>query len=174
VFFDVEVPVLRQSVAWSLRALMDQGGMPLAVALDQLRSYVRAAADVRMRQSLETALQRVELQVSTSEFGVGAQHQGVPTVPAALEWLKDPNGAYTTEVQGTLVDAMLEHSQALGLGADEWLTVAARDNKPPSRTGQGDDGVTITLRVKGSDLAAARAGRLTQEQVHGRVQVRVQ
>ena len=27
-FFDVEVPVLRQSVAWSLQALLDQGGLP--------------------------------------------------------------------------------------------------------------------------------------------------
>ena len=171
VFFDVEVPVLRQSVAWSLRALMDQSGVPLATALDQLRTAVRSVADTRMRQSLETALQRVELQVGGPDTPGATVRRGATPPPAALDWLNDPGGAYTTEVRNALVDAMLEHSQALGLGADEWLIVAARDNERRDRLSQGDETSTITLRVKGSDLAALRAGRITAEEARGRVQV---
>ena len=171
VFFDVEVPVLRQSVAWSLRALMDQSGVPLATALDQLRTAVRSVADTRMRQSLETALQRVELQVGGPDTPGATARRGATPPPAALDWLNDPGGAYTAEVRNALVDAMLEHSQALGLGADEWLIVAARDNERRDRLSQGDETSTITLRVKGSDLAALRAGRITAEEARGRVQV---
>ena len=174
VFFDVEVPVLRQSVAWSLRALMDQSGVPLATALDQLRAAVRSVADTRMRQSLETALQRVELQVGGPDTPGAGARRGTTPPPAALDWLNDPGGAYTTEVRHALVDAMLEHSQALGLGADEWLIVAARDNERRDLLSQGDETATITLRVKGSDLAALRAGRITAEEAHSRVQVREQ
>ena len=35
---------------------------------------------------------------------------------------------YAEAVKGALVDAMLDHSLQMRLGADEWLTVAARDN----------------------------------------------
>lgn len=179
VFFDVEVPVLRQSVAWSLRALMDQGGVPLTVALNQLRAYVRTAADAQTRQSLERALQRLEMQV-----GAGDSHAVTPAAasssgavappPEALEWLSNPNAVYTAAVKAALVDAMLEHSQALAIGTDEWLTIAARDNESRRHPGQGDDGGTITLRVKGSDLAALRAGRITVEDARRRVEIREQ
>lgn len=174
VFFDVEVPVLRQSVAWSLRALMDQSGVPLATALDQLRAAVRSVADTRMRQSLETALQRVELQVGGPDTPGAGPRRGTTPAPAALDWLNDAGGAYTAEVRHALVDAMLEHSQALGLGADEWLIVAARDNERRDRLSQGDETATITLRVMGGDLAALRAGRITAEEARSRVQVREQ
>jgi hypothetical protein len=190
VFFDVEVPVLRQSVAWSLRALMDQSGVPLGVALQQLRTYVRTIQDPRARQSLEMALRRVELQVggdvpsvtaasaapgqttSAATVAAAAAPAAPPVPQAALAWLNDPNGAYTTEVKNSLIDAMLEHSSALGIGPDEWLTVAARDNERRDRLNPGDDVSTIILRVKGSDLAALRAGRLTAEEARTKVEVR--
>ncbi len=194
VFFDVEVPVLRQSVAWSLRALMDQTGVPLTAALQQLRSLVRAVQDVRARQSFEQALRRIELQVGaapeaapgvtappvTAAGGTVGDAAAAPgttgpassIAPAALAWLNDPNAAYTTEVKRTLVDAMLEHSGALGIGPGEWLTVAARDNERRDRLNPGDDLSTIILRVKGSDLAALRAGRITEEEARKRVEIR--
>ena len=56
------------------------------------------------------------------------------------------------------------------LGADEWLTVAARDNTPGNALVPGDqDVVTLILRLKGGDLNAFRAGRLTLDQVKARV-----
>jgi pyruvate/2-oxoglutarate dehydrogenase complex dihydrolipoamide acyltransferase (E2) component len=180
VFFDVEVPVLRQSVAWSLRSLMDQGGVPLAVALNQLRAYVRAATDAQTRQSLERALHRLEMQVGAPDSHAVTQ-ASAPSAPApaaaapeALEWLSNPNDAYTSAVKAALIDGMLEHSQALAIGPGEWLTVAARDNESRTRSVQSDDGATITLRVKGSDLAALHAGRITPEEARRRVEIREQ
>ena len=188
VFFDVEVPVLRQSVAWSLRALMDQSGVPLSAAVHQLRAYVHSIPDVRTRQSLEQALQRVELQVGATPDvpGIspmaGAAPEQSPSAAtggvaqqvsfAALAWLNDPSGAYTTEVKGALIDAMLEHSGPLGIGPDEWLTVAARDNERRDRVNPGDDLSAILLRVKGSDLAALHAGRLSADEARKRVEAR--
>jgi len=182
-FFDVEVPVLRQSVAWSLRALMDQSGVPLGVALSELRVYVQSVQDPRTRQSLERALHRIELQVGGDVNGLTVASAASPgpapspspkLSPAALAWLNDPNGAYTSEVKGALIDAMLEHSAALGIASGEYLTVAARDNERPSRvdSGAGDDVSSIILRIKGSDLQALLAGRMTLDEARRRVEVR--
>jgi hypothetical protein len=84
----------------------------------------------------------------------------------------DPSQAYTDEVKASLIDAMIENSGALVLEGNEWLTVAARDNAPsdPFMPG-GQDAMTLVIRIKGDDLAAFRAGRLTLEQVRARVQV---
>ncbi|HVB37492.1 MAG TPA: hypothetical protein VND92_03105 [Vicinamibacterales bacterium] len=62
VFFDVEVPALRRSVAWSFE-MLDRPDPMLASALAELRQHVRSVGDVDMRQSLEEALQQVELQM---------------------------------------------------------------------------------------------------------------
>ena len=53
----------------------------------------------------------------------------------------------------------------LSIGADEWLTVAARDSEGPPDPGQIDDASTIVIRIKGSDLAAFHANKLTREEV---------
>ena len=58
--------------------------------------------------------------------------------------------------------------------AEEWLTVAARDNVPRDPLSPGDtaDFSTIIFRVKGSDLAGFRAGRMTLEEARQKVEVR--
>ena len=178
-FFDVAVPVLRQSVAWSLRALMDQSGVPLSAALAELRTYVHSVSDPRERRSLKLALQRIELQVGAGTGGmvptaVGAAVSppaALEIPPAALAWLSDPDGAYTAEVKSALVDAMLEHSGGLAIEPDEWLTVAARDNARRHRLNPGDEGRSITLRVQGRDLAELHAGRLSIDEARRRVVV---
>lgn len=181
VMFDVEVPMLRQSVAWSLRMMLDQSGLPLGAALEQLQALVRSVRDPRDRQAFEQALRRIELQVGPtpgmSAAGTAAAAAGKPAPPplppSAREWLNDPNGAYTTEVKNALIDAMLDHSGALGLKADEWLTVAARDNEPSDRVNPGGDDVSsIVLRIKGSHLAELHAGRITAQEARTRVEVR--
>jgi hypothetical protein len=40
VFFDVEVPVLRRSVAWSLRTMVDDNGMAATTALQEFKAHV--------------------------------------------------------------------------------------------------------------------------------------
>jgi len=86
--------------------------------------------------------------------------------------LPDPSELYTEEVKTALVDAMIQYSGALSVGPNEWLTVAARDNEPTNPLTQSDPEVmTILLRIKGSDLTAHRAGRLTLEETRARVEV---
>jgi hypothetical protein len=67
---------------------------------------------------------------------------------------------------------MIENSGQLLLADREWLTVAARDNTPSGPFLPGDpDAVTLVLRIKGADVSAFRAGRLTLEQVRSLVEV---
>ena len=201
VFFDVEVPALRQSLAWSIRT-MNETGSSLARDVAAMRAFVRAIPDPRSRDEFERTLRRVQQQVgpaaqvptlaSAAPAGaVSAQSVGAPGITAqsvgasiATEpdvvatpqvdpvLMNDPSDAYTEEVKAALIDAMIENSGSLVLGENEWLTVAARDNAPTAPFMSGDpDIVTLVIRVKGSDLIAFRAGHLTLEQVQARVQV---
>jgi hypothetical protein len=87
--------------------------------------------------------------------------------------LDDPFGAYESAVKQALIDAMLDHSGPLEIGSDEWLTVAARDNEDRRLSPNNVyDLATIVLRIKGSDLAAFRSGRLTREEARAKVEVR--
>jgi len=192
VFFDVEVPALRRSLAWSLRT-MNQTGMALARDLAQMRAFVQSIADPRVRAEFDRTLLRIQQQMGptppvladrVASQGPVATVQsgplpaaGPPGSAAALPQvdpllLNDPSEAYTQEVRAAVIDAMIEHSGPLVLGDGEWLTVAARDNAPidPFMTGDPDV-VTLVLRIKGSDVNAFRAGRLTLEQVRSRVEI---
>jgi hypothetical protein len=202
VFFDVEVPVLRRSVAWSLRTMIDENGHAASAALQQLRALVERVADPREKANLQQAIKRIELQVGPVGTAAGGpaiarppQRDSVgaasvepvqppaevapapppPTISAADEALiTNPSEVYEKEVIGALIDVMLEYSASLGIGAEEWLTVAARDNEHRDRLMPNDayDLMTIVLRIKGSDLAAFRAERITREEARKRVEVR--
>lgn len=193
VFFDVEVPALRPTVSWMLRAMADDNGASLA----HLKAYIRKVQDPREREPLERAIRSLELQVPGARMAVGdgagvganvgaggvaaqtvatgqpaAQPRAVPVADPLL--LADPAAAYTLEVQAALIDSMLENGAPLAIAADEWLTIAARDGEPGNRLVPGDayDLTTTVLRVKGSDLAAYRAGRLTLEDARRKVEVK--
>ena len=195
VFFDVSVPVMRQTVAWSLRTFMQDSG---AAALQQIKTAIeRTVPDPREKATLMQAIKRLEMQVGTPVQGGGpamaaAQRGGERGTVTALDappadvkpedakptltpdeaaLVEDPNGAYEREVINALKDAMLDHSGSIRIGADEWLTVAAHDNEQRNRLMPGDayDLLTIVLRVKGSDLAAYRADRITLEEARKRI-----
>ena len=184
VFFDVEVPSLRRSIAWSLR-MMNETTMALARDLAAMRAFVQAIDDPRARAEYERVLQRVQRQIaparaqgaaSSTVAAEGASPQvralpsaAEPAIPIDAALVEDPSEAYTQEVRASLIDAMIENSGPLVLGADEWLTVAARDNAPTDPFVPGDQ-VTVVLRLKGSDINAFRSGQLTLEQVRARVQ----
>jgi hypothetical protein len=76
-------------------------------------------------------------------------------------------------VRDALLATMLRYSQSLALGSDEWLVVAARDRGEPG-IGADDpfETTTIQLRIKGADLQAFHAGRLTLEEARKRVEVK--
>ena len=161
VFFDVEVPALRLPLAWTLRYVVDGNRLAVNAALAQLRAMVleQPAQD---RQRLEVLVRQME-------------ERNLPQAQTASnvdpEVVRDPNEAYTRAVKEALVDAMLESSGPLNLGADEWLTVAARDNVPndPLVPGDSTDLKSVIFKVKGSDLAAFRSGQITLEQARSRV-----
>ena len=183
VFFDVEVPGLRPTVAWTLRAMADDSGASLA----QLKAYVQKVQDPQSRQDLLRAIRNLELQMPSARLAAsdaalttqpvaGPVSVATPTSIRSVDrlLLADPNAAYTREVKTALVDAMIENSGGLTVGPDEWLTVAARDGEPGNHLVPGDsyDQTTSVLRVKGSDLAAYRAGRATLEETRTKVEVR--
>ena len=201
VFFDVEVPAFRKTLAWSLRQMVDENGLGAAAAVNQLKTYIDGVQDPRQRATLDRALRRLELQVGpvgpvpagqvqqntqarplAGATTVSSQSTVTPDVvtpaPAAPQVdpsvIEDPNGAYTREVSVAIVDAMIENSGPLPVGENEWLTVAARDNIRPDRLVPGDTSniSSIVFRIKGSDLAAYRAGRMSLEETRSRVEIK--
>ena len=86
-----------------------------------------------------------------------------------------PREIYQTEITNALVTAILDYRGSVGLGANEWLTVAARESLLDRRTMPGDPNdpaITVILRIKGSDLQALRDGTLTREAGLTRVDVK--
>ena len=69
VFFDVRVPMMRQSMMWSLRMMMDQDDAANQAAINELRKSCRASPIRRTRASLEKAVRQLERQAP------GARHR---------------------------------------------------------------------------------------------------
>jgi hypothetical protein len=187
VFFDVIVPSFETetTLAWSVRTL-DQNDLGLESALKALQAHVKTAGDT----NLEQALRRVELQVNPAvqarqsvPVNAGARNAtgsaaavggDVAAAAPADPILSDPNEAYRTEVTQALKDAMLEHSSSLKIGADEWLTVAAKGSDDRPRLAPADsDARTRMLRLRGADLIAYLARQITKEQALQRIEVLV-
>jgi hypothetical protein len=178
-------------MAWTLRQMVDENGLGAAAAVGQLKAYIATVQDPRQRANLDRALRRLELQVgpvgpiqqdaaartvastlTAQSVVTPAAAAPAPQVDPAL--IEDPNGAYTREVSVAIIDAMIENSGPLPVGDNEWLTVAARDNVRPDRLVPGDMSniSSIVFRIRGSDLAAFRAGRMTLEDTRKRVEVK--
>src|SRR5262249_61688227 len=88
--------------------------------------------------------------------------------------LKAPDEAYRTEVMSALKEAMLAHSSSLGIGPNEWLTIAARGNDDRPRIAPADSGSrTRIMRLRGSDLALYLARQITKDEAMERNEVRV-
>ena len=201
IFFDVDVPTMRQSVVWSWR-MLDLTGGGAAGAIEELKAHLKTVTDPAQRRTLDQAIRQLELQLGPAAsvadsirteneprregkatvVAVPRPQGGAPAVAGGAKIVaeaprgvteEDPGEAYTLAVKNALIDAMLGYSQSLALGADEWLVVAARDRGEP---GIGVDDpfevTTIQLRIKGADLQALHAGRLTPEEARKRVEIR--
>jgi hypothetical protein len=191
VFFDVEIPALRESVAWSIRTMALQPDPLLLQSLEQLKRQVAAVQDASARATLQRNIAEIEQRMGFSANVAGAAAadarrahrvassgavevaQSAPEPePSGGLVLNDPNEMYTRAVKDALVDAMLDHSGPMNIAPDEWLTVAARDAQGPLGPGEPFDAFTLVLRIKGGDLAAFRAGRLTREEARQQVDAR--
>jgi hypothetical protein len=196
VFFDVDVPAMRRSVAWSFRQMGRPDGT-VETALTSLKRNVAAVPDPRMRREMDEALQRLVRVVAplgpqqvapgvVSQGAVTASAQGDvsvasaetaglpgPSTPQPAAVMDDPGLAYTNEVKNALANAMLDYGTPIPIGDEQWLTIAARDDHD-GRLGGGDpyDVSTIILRIKGADLAAFRAGKLTRDEALAKLEAR--
>jgi hypothetical protein len=200
VFFDVQVPMMRQSMMWSLRMMMDQGDAANEAALNDIRKSMAGITDPVTRASLEKAVKQLERQSGavarprndTVTPGVVVSDRSMPAVGAAAAsglpavapsaarpasdsvWAKDPNRAYTEAVTRALVDAMIDYSTPMVIPAEQWLTVAARDDEGRDSLAPQDpleEVVTMIYRIKGSDLQMYRSGKIDRDEVRRRVQL---
>jgi exonuclease VII small subunit len=186
VFFDVTVPSF-ETTLWTIRTL-DQNDLGLNSAMKQLQDAVKGNVNA------EQALRRVELQVGPLAPGGRAQQASesrtiagaaqsadargqTPQAPAPDPILNDPNEAFRTEVLDALKEAMLNHSSSLGIGPNEWLTIAARGNEDRPRLAlapaDNNGSRTRIIRLRGSDLAAYLARQITKDEAKQRIDVRV-
>jgi hypothetical protein len=190
VFFDVRVPMMRQSMVWSLRMMLDQNDAATQAAANDLRKYLQGVTDPPTRASIERAIKQLERQAAPSAMartvtpGVmvseAAPSSGspAPRSPAAASvdsaWAQDPNRAYTEAVTAALVDAMIDYSAPMQIATEQWLTVAARDDEGRDSLAPQDpmeEVVTMIYRIKGSDLQEYRSGRINRDEVRKRVQI---
>ena len=200
VFFDVRVPMMRQSMVWSLRMMLNQDDAANAAAIEELRRSMQGVTDPNTRASMEKAVRQLERQVppaatrntqvspgvvvsEPSSAAVGAaaaagmtNPRQVPVSPAAADsvWAKDPNRAYTEAVTRALVDAMIDYSTPMNIPAEQWLTVAARDDEgrdPLAPQDPLEEVVTMIYRINGSDLQLYRTGKIDRDEVRKRVQM---
>ena len=200
VFFDVRVPMMRQSMVWSLRMMLDQDDAANKVAIDELRRSMQGVTDPNTRAQMEKALRQLERQVPPAAgtrnqqvlpsmisepssasprpqgAGTAAGLQTPTPAPAVADsvWAKDPNRAYTEAVTRALVDAMIDYSTPMNIPAEQWLTVAARDDEgrdPLAPQDPLEEVVTMIYRVRGSDLQLYRTGKIDRDEVRKRVQV---
>ena len=182
VFFDIDVPSLETTLYTALQTL-DQNGLGLQSAMSQVRAFIQAQAanDANLMQ----ALKRIELQLpvalTTSDVPNARNAAGSaafaandrPPAGANDPILTNPAEVFRAEVMQSIIDAMLDYSAPLGIGPEEWLWVGARRNEVRPRIGLDNNAQTYVARVRGSDLAAFRAGQISREDAIKRVEVRV-
>lgn len=199
IFFDVAVPMLRQSMMWSLRMMLQQDDASTKKAIAELRRHIQTETDPARRQNLEAAITRLEAQ-ATPFASVPRQALAAPAAPAVgttsvssaavrqepqpgaaapepgmdFPWLMDTNRRYTEQVQRALIDAMIDFSAPMSIGNDEWLTVAARDNERRDSLAPQDpyeEVVTVLLRIRGADLKEYRSGKIDKVEARRRVRI---
>ncbi len=65
IFFDVDVPAMRQSVVWSWR-MLDLTGGGAAGAIEELKAHLKTVSDPAQRRTLDQAIRQLELQLGPS------------------------------------------------------------------------------------------------------------
>ena len=157
VFFDVRVPMMRQSMVWSWRVITEQNDAQTRASIQDVRRALQGITDPTTRASLERLLKQLESRAAAAPAPRNVGNAGLvqdtvapnlidppqtaartaptpapapaPAPPADNLWVKDPNRAYTEAVTRALVDAMIDYSAPMQIGTDQWLTVAARDDE---------------------------------------------
>jgi hypothetical protein len=157
IFFDVEIPDMNQSVVWSVMVV--QRERQVGNALETLRTALKGLEG--------PSAQQAQLALAAVEKSVGPVQPRMADAPAPGQ--VDPNVLYTETVKEKLVEVMLDHSLQMNLGPEEWLTVAARDSEGPLSPAGLSDAITITLRVRGSDLSIYQSDPTRRNEIREKV-----
>ena len=189
VLFNVQVPGLLLPIMWDMRQVVQENqNRQLATELERARASLAVAQGLE-REIIERRILFLEQQLGMVNVrgdagGRTVSAQSLPIVPVGGQQqqpvdprvIEDPQDAYTREVKAALIDAMLQNSQAFSIGADEWMTIVARDaaESNPLFPGDSIDISTWVMRVKGSVLASLRSGAITLEEARKQVEVREQ
>jgi hypothetical protein len=202
VFFDVDVPAMRRSLLWSFHVLNSGGPGQVDTLVRRLRKDIQSVGDQAVAARLQQTVVQLERAIGPGQAGprgprsaiepmaggsggaASAREQGAAEAedqdlegpqltPEQVAILENPALAYTREVKHALVEAMIEYSAPIPLAADQWLTVAARDQEG-SRVQSSDpyEASTLLLRIRGADLAAYRAGQIGADEVRTRVEIK--
>lgn len=169
VFFDVECPVLRQSILMSME-MMDA----------DLRRIRWALEELRVSGVLPPVLRELDPNGGrTVAFTPGGAASPAGRSPVSAGDVSPPEGGnapeaaapdlhtvYQDALREMLIDALLGYGGRLGtmLDRNDWLTVVARDTR-------GLPGRDTTVRVKAGDVAALHAGSLSLDEARARVGV---
>ena len=163
-FFDVEHPVVRRSILWSMRVL-DRHDADRAHALAGLQRRMLSRPSVPGRAIRRGAQQRARRAATADSSASG---DAPPVQPSA-----DPEALYRAALASALTDALIRYGGSMppeALGGVEWVTVAARDGRGVGvRSGARR---TLQIRVRGDDLNALRGGRISLEEARTRVETR--
>tara|TARA_B100001146_G_scaffold214484_1_gene215805 strand:- start:545 stop:844 length:300 start_codon:yes stop_codon:yes gene_type:complete len=90
----------------------------------------------------------------------GAQLVGREALVASEE---DLQAEYAAQIAAEVTAVILDHSEAILLGADDWLVVATVASFSPNDT-------KTMLKIRGSDLIALRARELSREDTIKRIE----
>jgi hypothetical protein len=179
-----------QSALNTLHARLDPADVDLQQALKRLELQVGplslptpatpVATSTRVprlpnpRRATGSAASAPDPQVNAASAAPTAPPPPTPAAAVDDKILENPAEAYREEVVQALADAMLDHSGPLGIGPDEWLTVAARSIQEQPRLGPPDnDAQTVMIRLRGADLTAFRANQISRDEVLKRMDRRV-
>jgi hypothetical protein len=203
-FFDVDVPGMRQSVIWSAQMLelererranlgfLDSsspndprrrlaeanlrqiarlmGTPPGAILVPNETTNAQMAPPPGRIDAAVAVAEGTTVPPTASSLATAATQTPAPQMQQVQQ--RDPNELYTEAVKHALIDAMLDFSAFLKIADHEWLTVAASDSDGPQIPGQIDDASRILIRIKGADLAAFQAKKLTRAEVLKKVEVK--
>jgi hypothetical protein len=168
VFFDVQVPMLRPSVNWVFRQLNQLGfSARIAADLDEvlpvLREKMRSFDDEQLMENFERALLAFPRPLPPSSPPTGAKLVDREVLVASEE---DLQAEYADRIAAEVTVVILDHSEAILLGADDWLVVATVASFSPNDT----PGMKMMLKIRGSDLIALRARELSREDAIKRIE----
>jgi hypothetical protein len=167
IFFDVEIPDMNQSVVWSV--MVTQRERQMGNALETLRTALKALPEGPSMEQAQLALAAVEKTAAPLPSRMSSMPAPGQVSASATAAMPDPNVLYTETVKEKLVEVMLDHSLQMNLGPDEWLTVAARDSEGPLSPAGLSDAITITLRVRGSDLSIYQSDPTRRNEIREKV-----